>query len=156
MERTQTVSTTATATETNAETKANTEEITIAEADDELQMAEGAENPFYDAFKLYKTVNNTKVKADINDGESADEACDNHTYYVLVDTLRGLVLQSTDPHARFRLTSENSDHEDKLTGSKHEVAVAKSFGYDVLPHADNREDLSARLGMAINRDEKRD
>lgn len=156
MERTQTVSTTATATQTNAEMKARAEEITISEASDELQMGDDPANPFYDAFKLYKTVNNTKVKADINDGMGADEAFDDHTYYVLVDTLRGLVLQSTDPHARFRLTSENSDHEDKLTGSKHEIAVAQAFDFDVLPHAQGREDLSARLSMAINRDEKRD
>ena len=134
-----------TASLTNAQIKAQEEQILIRESDRDLFGDEEMDNPFYDAFSLYKTINMTQVRHDVHDGAEFEEAKAEHTYHVLVDNLREIVLQSSDPHARFRLSNENSSHEDKDTGSKHEIAVATSLDYDVLPHGKRNNGIAKRL-----------
>ena len=117
---------------TNAQLKVEKEDITVRKATEELNIGD---SPLTRVFDLYRTTNLSKVREKIANGVHQKEAFDEHSYLVLVDKSRELVLQSSDPHSIYRLSNENSNHEDKQTGSKHEVAVAEVTGFDVLPHA---------------------
>ena len=122
---------------TNAQLKVEKEDITVRKATEELEI--GNDSPLSRIFDLYRTTNLSKVREKISNGTHQKEAFEEHSYLVLVDKKRELVLQSSDPHSIYRLTNENSNHEDKETGSKHEVAVAEVTGFDVLPHGSGVE-----------------
>lgn len=95
---------------------------------DVAAVRDGLYELFHKQIDLYVNLNLSKVQ----EGDDPEE----HLHFVLVNHRTEEVIQSSDPHALFRLTHENSDDEDKRSGSKHEVLVAKQLGYDAPDRTD--------------------